>query len=122
MKLKQRLARTLLIWTVLVAFMMLFQPSNLPVIVLIVPFILLFLAFSSLWSLLSDLQHRYFVKIGNSPKQRAPLGVAVCVSAVLLIVLQSLGQLTLRDVVTVVAIVILGYLYLTRSRVTNPKR
>jgi hypothetical protein len=42
------------------------------------------------------------------------LGAIVCVSAVLLLTLQSLGQLTLRDVLTVAGIVSIAYVYTGR--------
>jgi len=90
------------------------NPSGLPVVVLIVPFVLLFVALYTLWMLLGEVKVRYFAR--GRPRQR--LGMAVCASVVLLIVLQSLGQLTLRDVLTVAAIITVGYLYLARMRST----
>lgn len=120
MKLKQQIIRTLVAWGALGVFMVLFEPSRLPVVVLIVPFLLLFLAFYNLWNTLNLLRVRYFVRQTRQPSRR--LGLTVCGSAVLLIVLQSLGQLTLRDVVTVIAIVAVGYTYLSRSLSQSPKR
>jgi len=102
--------------------MMLFQPSNLPVVVLIVPFVLLFAAFYSLWNLLGLLRAKYFTQKGAIARPHRRLGLAICLSATLLLVLQSLGQLTLRDVLTVVAIIILGYLYVARSHLDVPQR
>lgn len=113
---KRQILRTIASWGVLTLFMMLFQPDKLPVVVLIVPFVLLFMAFYSSWQLLYGFRGRYRAKKGLPPKPRKHLGLAVCLSATLLLVLQSLGQLTLKDVLTVVAIVVLGYVYLARSR------
>ena len=120
MKLKQHIIRTGVAWGALLLFMALFQPSKLPVVVLILPFLLLFSAFYSLWNLLNLLRIRYFSKQTWQPSRR--LGLTVCLSGVLLIVLQSLGQLTLRDVVTVLAIVVLGYGYVARNLARVPKR
>ena len=101
--------------------MTLFRPGNLPVVTLIVPFVLVYVAFYNLWRLFGLVRLRYFVKDGEWKPHRH-LGMAVCGSLVLLLVLQSLGQLTLRDVVTLVAIVALGYVYVARSRFVLPKR
>lgn len=111
MNLKHRLLQTVLAWTVLGSFLALSNPGKLPVIILIVPFILLFIAFYSLWNLVRQLVGLYFIDV----KPSRHLGRAICVSTVLLLVLQSLGQLTLRDIVTVIAIIVVGYLYLGRS-------
>jgi len=67
------------------------------------------------------LRHRYFVKDGEWKPHRQ-LGMAVCGSLVLLLVLQSLGQLTVRDVVTLLAILSLGYVYVARSQFVLPRR
>jgi len=116
MDLKRQMTRMIAAWGVLALFMVLLEPNKLPVVVLIVPFILLFMALYSLWNLVSLLRGRYLANKGATAKPHKHLGLAVCLSGTLLLVLQSLGQLTLRDVVTVVAIVILGYIYLARSR------
>lgn len=119
MTLQKQLVRTVIAWGALLGFMMLFQPTKLPVVVLIVPFVLLFAAIYSLWNLINLLRTRFFTKQTWQPSRR--LSLTVSLSAVLLLVLQSLGQLTLRDVLTVVAIVVLGYAYVARnlSRVTK---
>jgi hypothetical protein len=120
MKLRQYILRMGLSWAALAAFMMFLQPSKLPVVVLIVPFLLLFAVFYTTWNLLHAVWWRFFAQQPQKRPSRR-LGLAVCVSAVLLMVLQSLGQLSLRDVVTVVAIVTLGYIYLARSLSSSPK-
>ena len=117
---KQEVLKTLGAWTALLSFLVLLRPDKLPVVALIVPFVLLYVALYSLWNLLGRTRVRYFGQAGL-PKPRSGLGRVLCMSAVLLLVLQSLGQLTLRDIVTVVAIISLGYLYLTRSKFTVAK-
>lgn len=120
MNLKQQLVKTAAAWGFLLAFMTLFRPDNLPVVVLIVPFVMVYIAFYSFWRLFGLVRARYFVKDGEWKPHRQ-LGMAICGSAVLLLVLQSLGQLSLRDVVTVIGVIVLGYFYLARSRFVLPK-
>lgn len=115
MRLQQHIARTTAAWSFLLAFMVLFRPQSLPVVGLIIPFVLLFGALYASWNLFGALRARYVGASGRLPS-RKHLGVAVCMCVVLLVVLQSLGQLTLRDVFTLAAIVTLGYMYLARSR------
>ena len=120
MKLKQQILRTFAAWGALLLFMILFEPTKLPVVVLIVPFILLFSALYTLWNLVNMLRMRFFTKQTWQPSRR--LGLSLCLSTVLLLVLQSLGQLTFRDVITVLAIVVLGYVYMARNLSNAPKR
>jgi hypothetical protein len=120
MKLKHQLLRTISIWGVLASFMALFRPDKLPIVVLIAPFVLLFMALYASWGLVVSIRNRFFIKSNDFlPKRR--LGIVLCLSSVLLIVLQSLGQLTFRDVITVFAIVMLGYLYFARNRSSSTK-
>lgn len=113
------LGKTGVIWILLVACMLLSQPNKLPVVLLIVPFVLLFVALYSLWQLATVLRARVTGHAVVAPHRR--LGVAVTASAVLLLVLQSLGQLTFKDTATVIAIVIIGYIYSGRVQITKPK-
>ena len=119
--LRQQMLRTLVVWATLLACMMLFGPDKVPVVALILPFVGVYIALYNLWKLASMVRARYLVANGEWEPRRK-LGMALCVSVVLLLVLQSLGQLTVRDIGTVVAIVVLGYLYLTRSRFTVSKQ
>ena len=100
--------------------MMLYQPQDLPVAGLIVPFVFLFLALYGTWNLLVVLGGRYYNRSGTKNWNKR-LGLVFCISAVLLIVLQSLGQLTARDVIMLTMVVVLGYLYLTRSQFNATK-
>lgn len=89
------------------------EPNRLPSILLIAPFGLIFIVlFLSL-------------KVFISRWNRSPLGtlkLAVLAAALptLLLVLRSLGQLTIRDVITVVALFCLAYFYLGRA--SSPSR
>lgn len=117
---KRQLLRTGISWLVLLVFMVVCQPSQLPVIVLIVPFVLLFTGLFSLWGLLQMLYERFITK--KQGRRHRRLGAMVCGSAVLLVILQSLGQLTLRDAGTVAAIAVIGYLYVARNRLGAERR
>jgi hypothetical protein len=117
MSLKRLLLNTILAWVCLSVFLAISTPNELPVVALIVPFVLLFAAAYSSWSLIQQTRIRYLAR-GKAHKR---LGLVVSVCAVLLLVLQSLGQLTLRDVITVAAIVFLGYVYMGRANFGLPK-
>ncbi len=121
MRIKQKIVQMICLWLALGAFMAVCSPDKLPVVVLIVPFVLLYAAFYSTWNLGIALRARFFVRTQPILLHR-PLGMALSLSTVLLIVLQSIGQLTLRDAVTVLAVVVIGYLYVTRSRFVIPKK
>jgi hypothetical protein len=111
MNLKKQLSFTIIAWFILAVFLVLSQPDKLPVVLLILPFVLLFIALYSLWTLAQQVRVRLLI----NGKPHRHLGAVVCASVVLLIVLQSLGQLTLRDVLTIAGIVVIGYLYLGRT-------
>jgi len=117
MSLKQQLLRTILTWASLGVFLAISTPNKLPVVFLIIPFVLIFAATYTLWNLIQQARIRYLVR--GRPHRR--LGVVVCTCIVLLLVLQSLGQLTLRDVITLAAIVFLGYVYVGRVGFGLPK-
>ena len=101
--------------------MMVFRPASLPVVGLIVPFVLLFVALYSTWRLFGHLRAHYLGREEETVAHKH-LSTAICIGLVLVVVLQSLGQLSVRDVITLLAIVSLGYVYLGRSRFTVIKR
>ena len=108
-------------WVSLALFMAITRPSSLPVVGLIVPFALLYMGLYHTWRLVSGLRLRYILADPErSPGRR--VAVVVCLSVVLLAVLESLGQLTVRDISTIGAIFILGYLYIARNRTSASKQ
>lgn len=118
MKFRKHIVRMIGAWLLFGGFLVFFSPNGLPVVFLIVPFALLFIALYSLWTMMRELvAHRF-----ERPRTHRRLGMAVCLSAVFLLLLQSLGQLTLRDVVTVMILVVLGYLYFGRASFGLPRR
>lgn len=114
MNFKLQLTRTLAYWLCLVGFMMLLRPTTLPIILFIVPFALLFAALYSTWHLILQGWATYSGKPVSPGVRR--FGLTLVWALLLLLILQSLGQLTLRDSLTVGAIAVIGYLYLLRNR------
>jgi multisubunit Na+/H+ antiporter MnhG subunit len=112
MHLRRLLVYTVATWLSLGALLTSTNPNKLPVVVFILPFLLLFLAMSCLWRLGDRLLNRQ-LRIRD---RRHHLGSVVCLCGVILLILQSLGQLTLRDVITVAAIIVISYAYFTRIK------
>jgi hypothetical protein len=110
---KQSIIRAVALWLVLLIFMMLTTPQKMPVLLLVVPFVLLFAALMSTWVALVPIARRIVGQRGYAGSPR--LRITICGSIVLILVLQSLGQLTLRDLITIIAIAVIGYVYIGRS-------
>ena len=93
--------------TILLLFLLFTRPDNVPAAFLMMPFLLIFavLLFGSL-SVLSAI---------GAPKQ-VVLRVALVMAGlpVGLLVLQSLGQLTLRDCAVIIVLFLVAYFYLSR--------
>ena len=119
-----RVAKILLPWLIILLLLLLSSPSRLPSAVLIVPFLLLFIA---IYVTVKEVMH--LLRGGEQNKivgMRAsrPRLIAGLVAGfpVLLLVLQSIGQLTAWDVLTVVALFIVAYFYIIKSSVVFPGR
>lgn len=99
--------------TVLLLLMVTTHPAQLPATMLILPFLLIFVVFTLLC-------------IGFLRWQGLPAGKSIRLSLMgaalpmLILILQSLGQLTIRDLLTIVALFGIMYFYL--SRITRPSR
>jgi len=96
-------------------FLLLTKPQNLPVVVLMVPFILLGLAMYMTWLLVASL----FLPVKERQSARSILGGMVAGTFVICLGLQSIGELTARDVVPVALFVALVYFYIVRSTKTT---
>ena len=88
------------------------SPNNVPSFLLVIPFILLFTL------LLSGIFYLLELRGVNSKKS---LKIAsLCASLpILLLVLQSIGQLTIRDVLTVLLLFAISYFYISRTAVSS---
>jgi exosortase/archaeosortase len=108
---KRILIRLGVYWGLFFGFLFIANPAKLPIFLLIVPYIVLFLALRLSWQLSEGLlrpeasNKRYFA-------ERSNLFAAIAVS---FLALASIGQLTLRDVSTVTLLALIGYFYLTRN-------
>lgn len=88
------------------------QPDQLPSVMLTVPYILLFILFFILFK-------RVFGGLGITRKKGVSLMALVAGLPVFLLALQSLGQLTSRDIIMVLVLFLIAYFYLykrARSR------
>ena len=83
------------------------DPRTVPSVVLILPFILVFGAVFLALLFVG-------VRQGLSRTRAARIAVFGAALPALVLVLQSLGQLTLRDVLTILVLFCIAYLYMTR--------
>lgn len=83
------------------------DPAHLPSVMLFVPFLLLFMA---LWLGGSALLNM----LGMRRSMATRLGLFLAALPTLMLVLQSIGQLTFRDVVTISALFGIAYFYMSR--------
>ncbi|HSX35051.1 MAG TPA: hypothetical protein VLF62_05405 [Candidatus Saccharimonadales bacterium] len=83
------------------------QPERLPPFILVVPFILLCTALAIIFV-------RIFRWQGMPPGKSLRLGLIATSLPMLVLVLQSLGQLTIRDLGTILALFAIAYFYLSR--------
>jgi len=84
------------------------NPRTLPAYILVVPFIALFIALFT--TLTAILEAR-----GMARGKTLRTAVLCTVPPMLLLVMQSIGQLTVRDVITVGALFLLSYFYMSRT-------
>lgn len=99
-------------WLALTVFVSISQPAGLPVWGLIIPFVLLYFALRNTVALVLERPGRT-----DTPERRFErrLPEAAAMSLILVLALQSIGQLTVRDVLAVISVVMLGYFYIHRN-------
>jgi len=92
---------------ILLLFLFMTDPQSIPSVLLIVPFILLFIIITGGAALGLD--------AWQVPRSKAlKVGATVAAVSVLLLGLQSLGQLTVGDVLAVIVLFSVAYLYASR--------
>lgn len=111
---KREVITTVAAWAAFGGWLLFTEPTTMPVYFLFVPFALLGFAVYRLWKLLVLLNLSRKANDGISRKQRAA-GITLGVGVVVLIGMQSLGELTARDLVTVVLFALVFYFYLVRN-------
>lgn len=92
---------------ILLLFLLVTNPQTLPSIALFVPFVLLFIVLTSSLSYVLG-------AVGVSAGSRLRFCLLGAAAPVVLLVLQSLGQLTLRDVLVILALFAFAYFYMSR--------
>lgn len=123
-KLPFRIARLGIVSVVTIGFMFSTTPAKIPALLLVVPFFGIFII---LFLLMVEVI-RFLGPDGEAGSAvvrfRRPLLMAAVVAGfpVLLLVLQSIVELTVWDVLIAFAIVMMAYLYLSRSAVSLWKR
>lgn len=113
---KSRLIRSLIAWGLLLGYLFLLKPENLPVFLLIPPFLLLWFALYNTGLYIGQLLSPPRPSTGGN---RTLLVVLVATSLVVFVGLQSIGELALRDVVTVVLLAAVSYFYVVRNTSKN---
>lgn len=122
MTLKTQALTVVGLWASLLLFLVLTAPPELPAVFFVVPFLLLYAGLSRLWRMVVRLRlGEEAAEAEGLPERRLRAGNAVSALLVLLLVLQSLGQLTWRDVLTLALIFAVGYFYLVRMRREAPR-
>lgn len=110
----RRLIRVVLVWLTLFAWLALTDPRKLPIVLLIVPFGLLFAA---IFLTVSSIIRRFLPRTGQG-KRRLAAGCIAGLPAFLLI-LSSVNQLTWRDVALVAFLSIFLLFYASRARFSS---
>ncbi len=88
------------------------DPNKVPSFVLVLPFILLFALL--LCGIMYILESR-----GVGSAKRLRMGVLCASLPILVLVLQSIGQLTVKDVLTVLLLFVISYFYISRATVSS---
>lgn len=111
----QRLTGSLGLYFILVVFLFTTNPNDIPSFFLIVPFILLFIAnFLIVLLILGALRANSGYAAVRFTRPRV-MAVLIGGFPVLLLVLQSIGQLTVRDATIACIILVLTYVYVMRT-------
>ncbi len=84
------------------------QPNRLPSFVLVVPFVFIFCA---LWLAIAAVLSWFYDRSATKNLRAAALAAVL---PMLLLILQSIGQLTVRDVLIIIALFGLAYFYMAR--------
>jgi hypothetical protein len=119
-----RVVRVLAAWLCTVLLLIATNPAKLPSALLIAPFLFLYvsiyLTVKEILNLMRGGDQRKIVGL----KASRPRLIAGLIAAfpVLLLVLQSIGQLTAWDVLTVVALFIVAYFYIIKTSAAFPGR
>ena len=105
--------KTVLFGGILLFLMLITQPSDMPVYVFILPFVLFFCFIYNLLSL--GIMRNALNKSESDKNFRKKVVFVVSLGLTVFLSLQSIGQLTVRDIVMVLLIGMIGYFYIVRN-------
>lgn len=99
-------------WFILVVFLLVTNPTKIPVSLIVVPFGVLMVALWYSWSFICDQlfgqkQHQFGVVVRH-------FGHMLAIATTVCLALQSIGQLSVRDILAVLLVCILGFFYVHR--------
>jgi hypothetical protein len=103
-------------WALLVGLLLLSDPTKLPSTILVIPFVLLFAAIYLSITEGTRLLRRGEQNRGVGAKPRLVAGLIACLP-VLLLTLQSIGQLTVWDMLMVGGLFVIAYFYIIKSSI-----
>lgn len=104
---------------ILLLFVITTDPQRLPSVLLVVPFLLVFTATMALaLGIIAALRQEGGLVLGHQLRRPRVLAALIASFPSLMLVLQSIGQLGVWDIVTATAVLILAYVYVTRSSVS----
>ncbi len=99
---------------ILLVFLLTTDPQSLHPGLLVVPFVLLLIAIVGAVS--------FLLSEGISGQKRTKIALLVAIMPVLLLVLKSLGQLTMRDVFAVIALLAIAYFYISKLSIRTSEQ
>ena len=109
-----------LIWGILIVFMLFTRPANMPVYILFIPFLLLGFGVFTIWQLLVVIYtHHGNKREGTLSRRERAAGIAISILAVIIVGLQSIGEMTPRDVITVSLLALGAYFYFVRNLIQD---
>jgi|GEM_PF-6321670 hypothetical protein len=119
MSIQKEATKAALIWGVLLALTLSTQPADMPVYALFIPFVVIGFGTYSLWKLIVGVYTRTGKKqIDLSRRQRAA-GIAISMLAVVILGLQSIGEMAPRDILTVTLLALGAYFYFARNLIRD---
>lgn len=110
----QKLTTILLLWISLPTFLLLTNPETLPIPLLIMPFLMVLFAIYRTTNLALGLGPRPM-----SPKRAKLMSGVIAILPTVLLILASIGQLTVRDSVIIFGLLILLTFYMRRLDFLN---
>ena len=114
----RKLAKLALLITVDAFFFSAYNPENSPPLVVVIGFLLFIATVYVLLKLLADvISSQFGLKLPNERKAIATVTTVIG----LLIAMQSIGQLTTKDVLAIVPLMLILYLFLTYSKPRGSK-